>query len=252
MIKKIAHTKILIVSIIAAILLLEACNKDGAGCFENAGNNTTVSVDVPVFKSIDVSTNVEIQLLSFGVDRVEISTGENLIEGISLQVVDSVLKIENLNSCFWTKGYERPLVSIRNSVLEGVIQHGYGNIYSIDTLRLINDFTIQVEDASGAVDLIVDANHIGVVSNNIGPITLQGITEKLVVSHAWNDGILYARDLKVQNFHVWHVGSNRMEVNVENSFTGVIGNIGNVYLYGQNPTKVDVEITGQGEIVKMF
>ena len=160
-------------SIIAVFFFLIGCNKEGAGCFDKAGEIKTVAVDLPAFKSIDVASNVDVELLTTGVDRVEVTTGVNLIPGIRLIVEDSVLKIENLNSCFWARGYVNPLVSIRNANLEKVVQHGYGEIYTVDTLKIDNLF-IQVEDASGAVDLILDADFVRVVSNNIGSITLHG------------------------------------------------------------------------------
>lgn len=231
--------------------LLGGCNKEGAGCFDKAGELKTVTIDVSAFTRIDVSSNVDVKILTSGSDAVEVTTGENLISGISLQVEDSVLKIENLNSCFWARGYEKPLISIRNSELEGIIQHGYGRIYTTDTLY-INDLVLQVEDASGAIDLIVDANSINIVSNNIGPISLVGIVNSIRAVHSWSDGILYAKDLLAQNCKINHNGSNRMELNVLNSVRGSVNSIGNVYLYGQEPATLEIELTDEGRVYEKY
>ena len=237
----------------AVILLgiLLGCNKNGAGCFDKAGNIKTVTIDLPAFTTIDVASNVQVQLLTKGSNIVEITTGENLISGIKLQVEDSVLLIENLNTCFWSRGYKQPLVSIRNADLEKIIQHGYGSIYTSDTLS-INKIAIQVEDASGAVDLLLNTDFVQVVSNNIGPITLRGSATKLDVAHYWSDGILYASELKVTDCYINQNGSNRMEINVSNSLEGSINSIGNVYLFGQEPATVDVDLTNEGRIINRY
>ncbi len=233
------------------LLALVGCNKNGAGCFDKAGSTQTVTVDIANFSTIDVSTNVNVQLLNTGDNRVEITAGENLIANISIKVVDEVLKIENLNTCFWSKGYVSPLVSIRNSNLTKVVQHGYGKIYNTDTLK-INNLYLQVEDASGAIDLMLDANSVRVVSNNIGSITLKGKVENLVAGHFWSDGIFYAKELMVENCTINQNGSNRMEVHVKNSLNGAITNIGNVYLFGQKPAIINIDITGDGQIIEMY
>ncbi len=146
------------------VIILQGCNKQGAGCFDKAGDIKTVSVEVAAFTSIDVSSNVDVQLLNDGLNRVEVSTGENLLAGISLKVEEGVLLIDNLNSCFWSNGYTHPLVAIRNPNLTKLIQHGYGNIYTTDTL-VVDNLLVQVEDASGGVDLTLQSNLLRVVSN---------------------------------------------------------------------------------------
>jgi len=232
------------------LIIFTACNK-GAGCFDRAGDIKTVLIDVPEFTSIDVTSNVDVELLSSGSNLVKVTTGENLISGISLNVEEGVLKIDNLNSCFWSKGYTRPLVIIRNVALEKIIQHGFGRVYNTDTLTIAN-LSLQVEDASGEVDLTLDAGFVRVVSNNIGPITLKGKTGILNAGHYWSDGILYAKDLKVQDCNITHFGSNRMELNIVNKLEGKMGSLGNVYLYGQAPTIETVNNTGDGRIIAKY
>ncbi|VAW26370.1 hypothetical protein MNBD_BACTEROID06-1122 [hydrothermal vent metagenome] len=233
------------------LVFLVSCNKEGAGCFDKAGNVKTVAVEVPTFTQIDVNSNVDVQLLVDGSDKVEIITGENLISGISLNVEDGVLRIDNLNTCFWSIGYTRPLVKIRNANLLKVLQHGYGNIFSTDTLN-INSLSLQVEDASGGIDLLINANTIRLVSNALGAITLKGRCANLFASHAWGDGILYAKDLIVGDCSMTQSGSNRMELNVLNELQGSINNFGDVYLFGQKPATISVDLTSQGKIIEQY
>ncbi len=234
-----------------AVANLVSCNKDGAGCFDKAGNITAVPMDVSPFSQIDVNTNVDVQLLPDGPDRVEVEAGENLIEGIRLTVVDNVLTIENLNTCFWSIGYTHPLVRIRNAKLEKIIQHGYGRIYSSDTLRL-EELSLQIDGASGGIDLLIDAERIRLVSNALGPITLKGRSVNLKANHAWGDGILYAKELEVKKCTINQSGSNRMELNVLGELNGSLNNLGDVYLFNQKPTNVAVEFTNQGKLIEKF
>ncbi len=234
-----------------ALFCLAGCNKEGAGCFDNAGNVKTVAVEVPAFTQIDVNSNVDVQLLVDGPDKVEIITGEKLISGISLTVTDSILRIDNLNTCFWSIGYTRPLVRIRNTQLEKIVQHGYGNIFSKDTLN-INSLSLQVEDASGSIELILDAKSVSLVSNTLGPVTLEGRAESLNAGQYYGDGIFYAKDLEVDNCNITQNGSNRMELNVVNSLTGSINSLGDVYLFGQKPAAISVDLTSQGKIIEQY
>lgn len=233
------------------LLLLNGCNDEGAGCFDKTGEEKTVDIDVPAFTTIDVASNVDVLLLSNGADEVQLTAGENLLSGISLKVEEGVLKIDNHNNCFWSTGYKHPLVTIRNAGLEKIEQHGYGTVKSTDTLQLTNLF-LHLEDASGAIDLLVNANEVRVVSNNIGPITLAGVAQKLHAGHYWSDGILYAKNLKVVNCSIDHNGSNRMELNVSGRLEGQMTNYGDVYLYGQRPVEEVVEVMGEGRVVEEF
>jgi len=233
------------------LLFFSGCNKEGVGCFNDGGKITSVIIDVPDFSSIDVATNIEIEILSEGDDLVELITGENLVPGISMKVEEGVLLIENLNTCFFARDYTSPHIKIRNAGLERIVQHGYGRVFSSDTLRLGN-LSIQVEDASGAVDLLVDANSIKIVSNNIGPITLKGKSNRLTLGQYWSDGVFVGKDLLVKDCSINHNGANRMDVNVVNKLSGSINSIGNVYLYGQRPAIIDVDLTNRGEIIEKF
>jgi len=234
-----------------ALVYLVSCNKEGAGCFDTSGSIKTIAVDVAAFTAIDVNSNIDVQLLADGIDKVEIIAGENLISGISLSVEEDVLRIDNFNTCFWSIGYTRPLVKIRNANLLEILQHGYGNIFSTDTLN-IDNLRLQVEDASGGIDLLINANTIRLVSNALGPITLKGQCANLFASHAWGDGILYAKDLIVGDCRISQSGSNRMELNVLNELEGSINNFGDVYLFGQKPGEISVDLTSQGKIIEQY
>lgn len=239
------------VYIISIAFLLIGCNKEGAGCFNKAGDIKTVTMEVSSFTAIDVTTNIDVNLVNDGSDRVEVTTGEQLIEGISLKVEEGVLKISNLNTCFWSIGYVHPVVTIRNSNLQKVVQHGYGQVYSKDTLY-VDELYLQIEDASGGFDLLLNASKISLVSNSIGSVVLKGKSNILHANHSWGDGILYASSLLVYDCRISQSGSNRMEINVSNSLTGSINNLGNVYLMGQKPAIQDVALTSEGKIIENF
>jgi len=245
------NKRIFFSALTVVVIILQGCNKEGAGCFDKAGEIKTATIEVTAFTSIDVNSNIDVQLLTSGGDRIEVTTGKNLIAGISLRVEEGVLLINNVNSCFWSNGYTRPLVTIRNPNLTKLIQHGYGNIFTTDTL-VVDNLTVQVEDASGGFDLTLRTNSVKVVSNSLGPITLRGTTQSLNAGHHLSDGILYAKELLVQDCKIIHNGSNRMELNVINTLSGAINSIGNVYLYGQKPALIDVELTNEGLIFEKY
>ncbi len=81
---------------------------------------------------------------------------------------------------------------------------------------------------------------------------LKGNAIRLDVTHSWSDGILYGKDLNVQDCRINHNGSNKMELNVSNSLKGSINSIGSVYLFGQNPALIEVEITDDGQLIEKY
>ncbi len=236
---------------IIGLVVLTSCNNEGAGCFDKAGKTTTVTLSVADFIGIDIYSNIDVELLTEGPDRVEITTGENLIDGIDYKIEEGILVLNNLNSCFWSTGYTHPIVAIRNTGLEKIIQHGYGTVFTADTL-FVNNISLQIEDASGGFDLLIKANVIRLVSNSVGPIYLRGGTSTLNAGHFWGDGILYAKELIVQKCNLSQNGSNRMELNVQEELRGSINNFGDVYLFNQKPAKTEVELTSQGKLVEKY
>lgn len=237
--------------IIAISIFIIGCNNEGAGCFDKAGEIKSAIIDVPTFTEIDVNSNIDVKLVNIGNNRVEVTTGENLIAGITLKVENGILKIDNLNTCFWSTGYTHPIVTVRNPNLLKIVQHGYGTVYSKDTL-FVDKLSLQIEDASGGFDLILNANEVSVVSNNIGPITLSGGVDNLRIQHSLSDGIFFAKKLKILNCTVIHNGSNRMELNVIDELKGSINSIGDIYLFNQRPSVVNVAFTSTGSLIENY
>lgn len=252
--KKLRHSTSVLVKLAWALGLLTylvGCNNDGAGCFTKAGETVTALVEMDEFKGFDVATNVDVRLVPAVEQRVEITTGANLVSGISLQVKDSVLYIENLNTCFWSKGYVHPLVTLYAPEFDKIIQHGYGTIYTEDTLMQPSVY-INLEDASGEIRLHLDVDRLQVVTNNIGPITLAGKANVFLPGVYWSDGVLDASRLVANTCRVNHNGSNKLAVNVVGVLTGSVNSIGNLYLYGQAPASTEVTLTNSGKIIARY
>ena len=233
---------------IALVTLLAGCNPDGIGCFKSTGQIETVSVDVADFSTIDVSSNIEVHLVSGTTRYVELTAGSNIIPGIRMEVVDGVLYLENLNTCNWTRKYINPVVEISNPALTKIVQHGFGKIISNGILTY-DELVLENDGGSGDFILELDINSLRISSNEVANFYLTGTAQQLFIGFYYADEIFFAEDLQVNNCVITHYGSNSIHLNVLESLKGEIYGFGDVILHQQMPQTVDVIESGSGKLI---
>ena len=233
---------------ILIMLLIYGCNPDGVGCFKPSGVPETMNVTLADYKTIDISSDIDLHLRN-GMDKeVMLTAGANLIPGIRMEVVDGVLYLENLNTCSWTRSYVNPVIEISNPDLVSIIQHGFGKTISLDTLTY-DDLKLESKEGSGEFNLNVKIRKLSIVSNEVANYYIAGSVDKLSVVFAYSDGILFGENLVAQDCYVRHLGSNTMHLNVVNSISASLSSFGNVILHKQMPVSVDVRETGSGKVL---
>jgi hypothetical protein len=234
--------------IMAMVLLLFGCAKDGGVCVSTSGQVTTQSRIVPVFNQIDLQDNVSLILTTDTANTLVVETGRNIIGGITTNVEGGLLTIGNTNTCNWLRDYKKPInVYISARKIWRIRYNGSGDITSTDSLKL-DSLTVEVWGGCGTIDLTLNLWK-GNFSLNMGTVDfrLRGISAITSV-YAGDYGLYDARDLKTGYTYITSKGSNDCYVKAINALDATIGSIGNIYYTG-NPAVLKATINGTGQIL---
>ena len=237
-------------------MYLVSCNSENApDCFQQAGEIQRTEVDLDNFSKITVFQKVELILKQGDVQKVEIETGEFLLNEVTASVEGDRLILRNGNGCNFLRDYDLTRVyvtspnitEIRSSTGLPIKSEG---ILGYSSLRLFSEsFTDpEAETTDGEFDLELDSENVVVIVNGIAYFKLKGNTVNLSITVAAGDSRIEAENLVADNVSLNHRGTNDMEINPQESISGVIQGTGDVISFNQ-PTAVDVEELYTGRLI---
>jgi hypothetical protein len=245
--KQMKALKIIIYLLPAGLIWLAGCTKSG-DCFTNTGTIITEERRVGDFDSISVQNYVNLILIQDSVNKVVVEAGQNVISGITTQVINNQLFIDNTLKCNWLRSYSKPInVYISVKHLEKIYYLGTGNITSTNTLRS-EYLNLDIWGGCGSFDLNLDVNqglfllHLGTVD-----ITLHGNCNVCSI-YQGDYGIFKCKDLTTEYHYITNKGSNDCFVNVSHYFQATINSIGNIYYTG-NPDTLIYSAKGEGKLI---
>ncbi len=226
---------------------LSGCNKSG-DCFTNTGPIIKEERRVGDFDSINVQDYVNLILSQDSINKVVVEAGQNIISGITTEVINNQLFIDNTLKCNWLRSYSKPInvyISVKN--LMKIYYLSSGNITSTNILKS-NVLILDIWGGCGSIDLDLGVYqgffllHLGTVD-----ITLHG--NCTVCSMYQGDfGTFQCKEMKTDFNYITNKGSNDCYVNVNRYLNATIGSIGNIYYTG-NPDSVTVHINGAGQLI---
>lgn len=239
-------------------LLLFACNTENApDCFQNAGDLVRVEVSLPSFSTITVFERVALVLQEGPEQRVEIETGEFLLNEVSAQVEGDRLLVRNDNNCNLFRDFELTTIyvttpnitEIRSSTGLPITSNG---TLGFPSIRLLSESfaSDETDTTSGSFDLQVAAQEISITTNGIAFFQLQGTVNDLNITIAAGDSRLALENLTAQNVVLNHRGTNDILVNPQEALQGVLRGNGNVISFNRPPI-VDVEEIFNGRLIFM-
>jgi len=239
---------------ILGILFCFACDSESASdCFQTTGDIVQQEFTVSSFDKILVNRDIEL-IIKQGPQSVIIETGSNLLNDISVEVVDNQLVLYDNNSCNYVRDFgitkafvtAPNLTELRCSTQFEISSDG---ILNFDDLDLISeDFSMSDSFPVGDFRLELDVENLKIISNNISFFYLSGTVSNLNINFASGSGRFEGENLIAENVSVFHRGTNDMLINPQLSLTGVILSTGNVIASNQ-PPNVDVEETFTGRLI---
>lgn len=219
------------------ILLFSGCKKEGwDDCISSTGDDITIERPLKSFDKISIGDKFKLIISQDTTqrERIILTGGENVLEGVSAEVDGSLLTISNCNKCNFVRSYDR-LITLEVFVhnLTEISLFGATNITSGDTLQLehLNIYHSALED----IELTMNATgEVYVESINSGATILHGNAKKLKGSIEEITNI-DARDLVVEEALIDTHTPLDCYINATKLIYAGIYNIGNLY-YVTEPT----------------
>ena len=235
-------------------LVLTGCKKEQwDDCVSSTGDDISIERPLKPFSAISIGDrfNLIISQDTAQAERILITGGENIVEGISAEVDGETLTISNCNTCNFVRSYKREItLEVFIHDINELSVFGATNIISNDTLRL-TDLSIY-HSALEDIDLRVDiSNEIYVESINSGATTLRGKALKLKGSIEEITNI-DARELVCEEAFIDSHTPLDCYINATRLIYVGIYNKGNMYYVSEPSDLKEVHVqTGTGELIKL-
>lgn len=241
---------------IVLFFILISCNNENApDCFQDAGELVRVEVDLDSFSKITVFENISLVLEQGETQKVVIETGEFLQNEVSALVVGDRLELRNENGCNFFRDYgltkvyvtSPNITEIRSSTGLPIKSNG---VLGYASLSLYSESFIdpEAETTDGEFGLELDSENVEIIANGIAYFNLSGNAQSLSVIVAAGDSRIETESLIAQTVSLNHRGTNDIQVNPQQSITGVIRGTGDVISFYQ-PSAIDVEELYTGRLI---
>jgi hypothetical protein len=243
---------ILLVSLFLAII---SCEKPSE-CVESTGAIITKEVAVTAFNRVEVYKGIELIVTQGPEYKVEVQTGENLMENIDVTQNGTVLSLKDNTTCNWVRDFGQTKVYITAPNIEEIYSKSERNISSngVLTYPILRLFSLDSDgdgvEGAGTGDFFININNaqLVIINNNVSRYYISGQTGEALLNLYAGDGRIEAQNLTAQTIKVYHRGSNDMIVRPIQSITGKLVSTGNVVLMN-NPAVVNVEQLYQGQVI---
>ncbi len=172
----------ILTAISVVMLLFTGCKKEQwDDCISSTGKDVTIERPLKSFDKISIGDKFKLiisQDTSQG-ERMLLTGGENILEGVQAEVDGTLLTIENCNKCNFVRSYDRIItIEIFIHDLTELSLFGATNVTSGDTLSLnnLNIYHSALED----IELTLKATgEVYVESINSGATILHGSAKKI-------------------------------------------------------------------------
>lgn len=243
-----------IVVVFITTMLVVSCSKTPMDCFSDPGNVVSEIRplnDTLVLNSIEMYDNIDVELVASNVNQIKVMTGENLLEGVSTEVInDSTLIIRNNNTCNVLRPGDRFFkVIVFYKQLNSITYRSNGNLSSLGKITS-DKFKIDIFEGSGKIDIELNTLESR-LNYHFG-------TSDLIVRGSSNVNYIYqvsygpvhASNLITKFTYLETRSPNDCYVRADLELSAKINGPGDVY-YSGNPTIVPTPGSGSGKLIQI-
>lgn len=229
---------------------LISCDKEDApACLKSTGDINEHKIELGEFSSINIHSNIHVTIEQGDQQSVVLTTGVNLFNEITFEIIDGELIIKDLNKCDWARPYGNLNVHIITPQLSRIRSSGGGVISSKGILNFPGKLTLIAELYTADFILEVDLPNLQIVNNDVANYYISGNVTQLNVGFYAGDGRFEGANLIAENANAFQRGTNDIIINATNSLTGEIRSTGNL-IYCMVPDVLDVDIfDDRGELI---
>ena len=243
------------ISLLLLLFIFISCDNDKVNdCFQSSGSIISKYILVPDFTKIKVNRDIELVLKDGPIQKVLIETGENLLNDVNVEVVNSQLILTDNNTCNFVRDYNITKVYVTAPNIDEIKSSTQFKISSQGVLSypLIKVLSENFNDSSiiavGEVSLNLNSQEVRVVANNLTSFMFSGVTDVLNVNFAAGDGVFDGANLIANTVSVSHRGTNDIIVNPQEELSGKLVSTGNLISVNQ-PPEVNVEVLYTGNLI---
>ncbi|KAB1153766.1 head GIN domain-containing protein [Flavobacterium luteum] len=229
------------------ILFFTSCEKP-FDCVKSSGKLSAKVYEELTFTKIIVHKGIALVITQGDNYKVEVKTGENLINDIEVKSDGNTLTLEDNTTCNWVRDYGETTVYITAPNLTDIYCKTDKEITSNGTLkyenlRLISMNTIDGYNGVGTGDFVlqIDCEKLLVESNEVSRYYISGKANQASINFYEQDGIFHGENLMCNAISLFHRGSNHMFVHPLVSLSGDIYNVGNVFCYSR-PSEENIRV----------
>ncbi|MAZ27941.1 MAG: DUF2807 domain-containing protein [Cytophagaceae bacterium] len=243
------------IALTISLFLFLGCSMKFEDCFQGTGDIIEQQYDLDVFTKVRAERGVSMVIKQGDEQKVVLRAGENLIDDITVQIVDGVLSVRDNNTCNLGRDYGTTtvlvtvpeLTEIRNASGFEVSSDG---VLNFENLVLVADTSVNILEPKkdGTFTLDLDVTNLTVRSNGLAEFNLRGSADNLNLRFFNEAPRLNGRNLIVQTANVDHRGANDAIFDVRQSIEGIIRGVGNV-ICPIEPPSVDVETLSKGRLI---
>lgn len=237
-----------IVVSILFILFFTSCEKP-FDCVKSSGKLTTKVYEELTFTKIIVHKGIALVITQGDNYKVEVQTGENLINDIDVINEGNTLTLEDNTTCNWVRDYGETVVYITAPNLTDIYCKTEKNITSNGILNYKNLHLVSMNTkdgfkgvGTGDFILKLDCTNFLVESNEVSRYFISGKANNASINFYEQDGVFHGENLRCNAISFYHRGSNDMFFYPLLSISGDIYNIGNVYCYTR-PSDEKIKVT---------
>ena len=236
----------IIISVITgSLFFLAGCEPDR--CFHGTGTETQIEVETGFFDKMNVYGLFTIILVEDSSCYVEFEGGEKMLEYVEAKATDSVLRLDNYNSCFFLRDYEKVNAYVHFQALNKVNLFEVCKLVSYDSLTAFRSLTMQAEMAE--IDLLLNSESFSFYNNRTtgGIYTFSGYADHCRISGFYTAKFTL-EDFVARDYYVNNSSLSDMYVNATERLTVKILHDGNIY-YSGSPEIIIDSISGNGKLL---
>ena len=202
------------------------------------GDVVTKTTALPSFNTIYINDNIDVNLIKSDTFMIKVTTGDNLMENIISEVIDSVLFLRNENILNWIRSYDYPLCAdvYFKSDIKKIHYESVGYLKTDDYIcdDTLSTLSLVLMEGSGDIELKYNCRSFSMFCNDgcTSKITIEG---KSVYGNINQRGLgpIYTVDLPCRNMSVRSTDINNIFIHCTDNLDAKIYNSGNIYYKGQ-------------------
>jgi hypothetical protein len=235
------------------VFFVFSCKKENAtDCFKPNGKEVTEIRNLPAFNQIVVFDKMAVYIQQGPEYRVEISGGKQVLKNFYSEVKDSVLQLDNRNTCNFVRGYKRQIsVKITVPYVRQITNDGVGGVTLAENFNQDAIF-IRAEN-SGDTYINGTYGEVRTSSHGNGDIYIKGSAKRLMV-YMNGTNFMHAQNLRVSDYVFisnYSLGDATVQAQGLGGMDCKLWSSGNIYYSGTPGSIRDLsEVRTTGKIIQ--